>query len=82
MTQEGFRLDTEGKPEKVKAMGLDLNRGYPLCKILDDLLHDVLTGSGREEIIEKIKEFKINERSRGRHTRVNNPTKYSAKKTL
>ena len=67
--QEGFRLDTEGKPGKVKAMGLDLKRSD--------------TGSGREEIIEKIKEFKIKFHERpgwekGTPKRVNNLTKYSA----
>ena len=64
--QEGFRLDTEGKPRKVKAMGLDPN--VVISKVMQDfmsdLLHDVLTGSGREEIIEKIKEFKITSHER------------------
>ena len=84
--QEGFRLDTEGKPGKVKAMGLDLKRSDTpkvMQDFMSELLHDVLTGSGREEIIEKIKDFKImfHERpgwEKGTPKRVNNLTKYSA----
>ena len=67
-------------------MGLDPKRSdipKVMQDFMSDLLHDVLTGSGREEIIEKIKEFKItfHERSgweKGTIKRVNNPTKYSA----
>ena len=43
-------------------MGLDPKRSDTpkvMQDFMSDLLHDVLTGSGREEIIEKIKEFKI-----------------------
>jgi len=84
--QEGFRLDTDGKPGKVKAMGLDLKRSDTpkvMQDFMSELLHDVLTGSGREEIIEKIVKFKINFHERpgwekGTPKRVNNLTKYSA----
>ena len=83
---EGFRLDTDGKPGKVKAMGLDLKRSDTpkvMQDFMSELLLDVLTGSQREEIIEKIKEFKINFHERpgwekGTPKRVNNLTKYSA----
>jgi DNA polymerase elongation subunit (family B) len=84
--QEGFRLDTEGKPGKVKAMGLDLKRSDTpkvMQDFLSELLQDVLTGHGREEIIEKVKEFKntFHERpgwEKGTPKRVNNLTKYTA----
>lgn len=83
---EGFRLDTDGKPGKLKAMGLDLKRS-DTPKVMQDfmsgLLMDVLTGSEREEIIDKIKEFKreFHERpgwEKGTPKRVNNLTKYAA----
>ena len=84
--QEGFRLDTEGKPGKVKAMGLDLKRSDTpkvMQDFLGDLLKDVLTGQQREDTIEKIKEFKntFHERpgwEKGTPKRVNNLTKYTA----
>jgi len=83
---EGFRLDTEGKPGKVKAMGLDLKRSDTpkvMQDFLSELLLDVLTGCQREEIIEKVKEFKNTFHDRpgwekGTPKRVNNLTKYSA----
>jgi DNA polymerase elongation subunit (family B) len=83
---EGFRLDTDGKPGKVKAMGLDLKRSDTpkvMQDFMSELLLDVLTGSQREEIIEKIKEFKNNFHERpgwekGTPKRVNNLTKYAA----
>jgi hypothetical protein len=83
---EGFRLDTDGKPGKVKAMGLDLKRSDTpkvMQDFMSELLLDVLTGSQREEIIEKIIEFKnkFHERpgwEKGTPKRVNNLTKYSA----
>ena len=84
--QEGFRLDTEGKPGKVKAMGLDLKRS-DTPKIMQDfmseLLLDVLTGKDKDYIVEKIKEFKYAFKDRpgwekGTPKRVNNLTKYTA----
>jgi DNA polymerase elongation subunit (family B) len=84
---EGFRTDTEGKPGKVKAMGLDLKRSDTpkiMQDFMSDLLHDVLTGSTKEEVISKIKEFKINFHERpgwekGTPKRVNNLTMYTKK---
>ena len=83
---EGFRLDTDGKPGKVKAMGLDLKRSDTpkvMQDFLSELLLDVLTGCQREEIIEKVKEFKNTFHDRpgwekGTPKRVNNLTKYTA----
>jgi hypothetical protein len=83
---EGFRTDTDGKPGKVKAMGLDLKRSDTpkvMQDFMSELLLEVLTGSGKEHIIERIKEFKylFQERpgwEKGTPKRVNNLTKYSA----
>jgi len=81
---EGNRLDTHGKPGKVKAMGLDLKRSDTpkvVQDFLSDLLSDVLTGSSKEHVYEKVKEFKIAFQDRpawekGTPKRVNNLTKY------
>jgi DNA polymerase elongation subunit (family B) len=83
---EGKRLDTNGKPGKVKAMGLDLKRSDTpkvVQDFLSDILLDVLTGSQRDHIIEKVREFKIKFQERpawekGTPKRVNNLTKYTA----
>jgi hypothetical protein len=83
---EGTRLDTHGKPGKVKAMGLDLKRSDTpkvVQEFLSDILLDVLTGSERQHIIDKVKDFKIAFAGRpawekGTPKRVNNLTKYTA----
>lgn len=82
---EGKRLDSHGVPGKVKAMGLDLKRSDTpkvVQDFLSDILLDVLTGSQRDHIIEKVREFKLlfTERpawEKGTPKRVNNLTKYS-----
>jgi len=85
---EGVRLDTHGKPGKVKAMGLDLKRS-DTPKVVQDFLSEilmiVLTGTGdvKQTVIAKVKEFKIAFAERpawekGTPKRVNNLTKYSA----
>ena len=84
--KEGKRADVNGKPGKVKAMGLDLKRSDTpkvIQDFLSDLLNDVLTGVQREEIVEKIRTFKYAFKERpawekGSPKRVNNLTKYSA----
>jgi DNA polymerase elongation subunit (family B) len=84
--KEGKRVDTDGKPGKVKAMGLDLKRSDTpkvIQDFLSEILHDVLTGVSREDIIEKIRAFKylFKERpgwEKGSPKRVNNLTKYGA----
>ena len=59
---EGKRTDVNGKQGKVKAMGLDLKRA-DTPKYIQDFLMEVLEmalgGKSREDIIEKIKSFKI-----------------------
>jgi DNA polymerase elongation subunit (family B) len=83
---EGNRLDTHGKPGKVKAMGLDLKRSDTpkvVQDFLSELLLDVLTGGQKEGIYDKVRDFKIAFQDRpawekGTPKRVNNLTKYSA----
>jgi DNA polymerase elongation subunit (family B) len=85
--KEGKRLDVEGKPGKVKAMGLDLKRSDTpkiIQDFLSDVLQDTLTGAKREEIIEKIREFKYEFKERpgwekGSPKRANNITMYGKK---
>jgi DNA polymerase elongation subunit (family B) len=81
---EGNRLDTHGKPGKVKAMGLDLKRSDTpkvVQDFLSELLTAVLTGAAKEEIYDRVREFKIAFQDRpawekGTPKRVNNLTKY------
>jgi DNA polymerase elongation subunit (family B) len=83
---EGNRLDTHGKPGKVKAMGLDLKRSDTprvVQDFLSELLLDVLTNGTKEGIYDKVRDFKIAFQQRpawekGTPKRVNNLTKYSA----
>jgi DNA polymerase elongation subunit (family B) len=58
---EGFRSDVDGKPGKVKAMGLDLRRSDTpvfMQEFLSELLLMVLTDKPQKEIIERITEFR------------------------
>jgi len=82
---EGKRLDSHGTPGKVKAMGLDLKRSDTpkvIQDFLSEILLDVLTGTGKEAVIDKVREFKLafTERpawEKGTPKRVNNLTKYT-----
>ena len=59
---EGKRQDINGKMGKVKAMGLDLKRADTpkyVQEFLMNVLMMVLGGSPRDEVITKIREFKI-----------------------
>lgn len=84
--KDGERLDVNGKQGKVKAMGLDLKRS-DTPKIVQDflsvLLSSVLHGATRDEIVEKIIEFKTEFQEfpawkKGTPKRVNNLTNYTA----
>jgi DNA polymerase elongation subunit (family B) len=83
--KENKRVDTHGEPGKVKAMGLDLKRSDTpkvIQDFLSEILNDVLTGKTRDEVIEKIREFKYAFKERpgwekGSPKRVNNLTKYA-----
>jgi DNA polymerase elongation subunit (family B) len=83
---ENKRLDVDGKPGKIKAMGLDLKRSDTpkvIQEFLYEILEKVLTGTDREAIVERIREFKYEFKDRpawekGSPKRVNNLTKYGA----
>ena len=85
--KEGKRLDVNGKPGKVKAMGLDLKRSDTpkvIQEFLSDILSDTLIGVDKQDIIEKIRDFKITFKERpgwekGSPKRVNNLTMYGNK---
>jgi len=58
---EGFRTDVDGKPGKVKAMGLDLRRSDTpvfMQKFLSELLLMVLTDVSQEDVLERITVFR------------------------
>ncbi len=59
--KDGIRQDINGKPGKVKAMGLDLKRADTpkfVQEFLSEILMDTLTGKGENAVIEKIRIFK------------------------
>lgn len=82
--QEGERKDVDGKPGKVKAMGLDLKRSDTpkiVQDFLSEILLDTLTGADREFIYEKVRDFKhkfedLPAWEKGTPKRVNNLTHY------
>ena len=58
---EGFRSDTDGKPGKVKAMGLDLRRSDTpvfMQEFLSELLLMVLTDIPQKQVLDRITEFR------------------------
>ena len=58
---EGFRSDVDGKPGKVKAMGLDLRRSDTpvfMQEFLSELLLMVLTEQPQEDVLERITKFR------------------------
>ena len=58
---EGFRTDTDGKAGKVKAMGLDLRRSDTpvfMQEFLSELLLMVLTDKPRDDVLERITQFR------------------------
>jgi DNA polymerase elongation subunit (family B) len=83
---EGKRLDVDGKPGKVKAMGLDLKRSDTpkfVQDFLSRILLEVLTGATKETIYDQVREFKMEFKDlpaweKGTPKRVNNLTKYTA----
>ena len=85
--KEGKRQDVEGKPGKIKAMGLDLKRSDTpefMQDFLGKILEKVLTGSTEEEILEMITEFRTEFKARpgwekGSPKRANNITEYEEK---
>ena len=58
---EGFRTDVDGKPGKVKAMGLDLRRSDTpvfMQEFLSEILLMVLTDKSEKDVLERITEFR------------------------
>ena len=58
---EGKRLDVNGSPGKLKAMGLDLKRADTpkiMQKFLEKVLMDVLQGAGRDDIFAQVRQFR------------------------
>jgi DNA polymerase elongation subunit (family B) len=58
---EGFRADADGKPGKVKAMGLDLRRSDTpvfMQEFLSEVLMMVLTEKTEKDVLERITEFR------------------------
>ena len=84
--KEGKRKDKEGKLGDIKAMGLDLKRA-DTPKYVQEFLMDVLEmvlqrGKGREDVIERVKEFKRvmvaqDSWTKGSPKSVNNLTKHT-----
>lgn len=81
---EGKRVDVNGKPGKIKAMGLDLKRSdtpKTVQEFLNDVLISTLTGKPKEDIFKQISDFRKEFRSwnkwlQGSPKRVNNMTHY------
>jgi len=84
---EGKQLDVDGKPGKVKAMGLDLKRSdtMPIVQeFLKTILDSTLNELGKEKVIEQILAFKTEFKAlpsweKGSPKRINNLTMYTAK---
>jgi DNA polymerase elongation subunit (family B) len=85
--KEGKRSDVEGKPGKIKAMGLDLKRSDTpefIQNFLSDVLEKVLTGTTEQEVLDFITEFRTNFKIRpgwekGSPKRANNISAYRGK---
>ena len=85
--KEGKRSDVDGKPGKIKAMGLDLKRSDTpefMQKFLEEILTKVLNGAEEKEILARISEFRTEFKARpgwekGSPKRANNITEYQEK---
>jgi DNA polymerase elongation subunit (family B) len=85
--KENKRADVDGKPGKIKAMGLDLKRSDTpefMQKFLEEILTKVLNGSQETEILDRISEFRTEFKVRpgwekGSPKRANNITEYREK---
>jgi DNA polymerase elongation subunit (family B) len=85
--KEGKRLDSEVKPGKIKAMGLDLKRSDTpeyMQDFLEKVLTMVLVGKEEKEILDEIVNFRSEFKSRpgwakGSPRRANNITEYQEK---
>ena len=85
--KEGKRTDVDGKPGKIKAMGLDLKRSDTpefIQDFLSDILEKVLTGSTEQDVLDNITEFRGRFKARpgwekGSPKRANNISAYRGK---
>jgi DNA polymerase elongation subunit (family B) len=85
--KEGKRSDVDGKPGKIKAMGLDLKRSdtpVVIQDFLSEVLTKVLNGEGKEPVLEFITNFRTEFKTRpgwekGSPKRANNITEYASK---
>jgi DNA polymerase elongation subunit (family B) len=85
--KEGKRSDVDGKPGKIKAMGLDLKRSDTpefMQKFLEEILTDVLNGAEEKNVLDRIAEFRTEFKARpgwekGSPKRANNIAAYQAK---
>ena len=85
--KEGKRFDIDGKPGKIKAMGLDLKRSDTpefMQNFLTEILTKVLNGVEEKEILSMISEFRTEFKARpgwekGSPKRANNITEYENK---
>jgi DNA polymerase elongation subunit (family B) len=85
--KEGKRADVDGKPGKIKAMGLDLKRSdtpVVIQDFLSEVLTQVLNGAEKETVLEYITNFRTEFKTRpgwekGSPKRANNITEYLAK---
>ena len=84
---EGKRSDVDGKPGKIKAMGLDLKRSdtpVVIQNFLSEVLSMVLNGSEQDIVLDHISKFRTEFKTRpgwekGSPKRANNITAYSLK---
>jgi DNA polymerase elongation subunit (family B) len=82
--KEGKRIDKDGKPGKIKAMGLDLKRSDTpeyMQNFLEEVLMDVLQGAEEKDVLDKIVEFRTEWKGKpgwekGSPRRANNITDY------
>lgn len=85
--KDGIRYDKDGKPGKLKAMGLDLKRADTpkvMQDFLEEVLMDLLTDHTKEEIFAKIRAFRtkfhgINSWEKGTPKKVNSISEYQDK---
>ena len=85
--KENKRADVDGKPGKIKAMGLDLKRSDTpefMQKFLEEILTKVLNNAQEADILERIGEFRTEFKARpgwekGSPKRANNIAEYQAK---
>lgn len=85
--KEGVRYDKDGKPGKLKAMGLDLKRADTpkvMQDFLEEILMDLLVDKTQEDIFSKIRIFRekfhlIESWEKGTPKKVNSLTEYAEK---